>query len=391
MSRYEAMWPEENDMTRPTLKTFTLPALGALVLLLGLSGCGGGEAPTATAGTPAQPISVRTAEASLQAVASTITATGSVQPSRRALPGTKILGRAAAVPVREGERVTTGQLLVRLDDRDLRAAVAQAEAAVTMAEAQRENARAQHERMQTLLERGAVTAKNLEDATAAFRTADAAVAQAEANLEAARVTLSYARVASPFAGWVSAKHVEIGDMVAPGQPLFVIEDMDPAKIVAEIPEQNVAALTRESETPALRIEVDALGLTLDATLERLLPAADSRARTFQLQARVANPDGRLKSGMFVRVEVPAATTLDQQALFVPASALVRRGQLDGLYVVADGHARLRWVRIGGSRDGSVEVLSGLEAGEHYVVAPPATLTDGAPVTELPVAAQVGRS
>jgi RND family efflux transporter MFP subunit len=301
-----------------------------------------------------------------------LVAAGTVEPSRRTSPGTKILGRVAAIAVREGERVEAGQTLARFEDRDLRAALDGARAAVTMAEAQLENAGAQLARMQGLHARGSVTEKNLEDAVAAERVARAGLDQARAGLSSAEVMLSYAEVASPFAGWVTAKHTEVGDLVAPGQPMFTIEDLDPVKVVVNVPEGEV----RHVEPGArAHLEVTASGDELEAVVDRVVPTGDRRARTFEVQLAVPNPEGRLKSGMFARASFELGTT---EAIWVPAEALVERGQLQGVFIVDEhGHARLRWVRTGEARDGAIEILSGLAGGERYVAEPPMRLVDGA--------------
>ncbi len=358
--------------------------LTLLLLTSILAACGGGETPPPVAqSSSAEPIAVRVATAAVETVPFQTRASGSVEPIRRVMPGTKILGRVESVLVREGDRVVRGQLLARLESRDLEAAVAQASAALAMAEAQHENARVQHERMRDLHGRGSVTDKALEDATTGFQVAGAAVAQAEANLAAARVHLGYAEVKSPFAGWVVAKQVEAGDMTAPGAPMFTVEDVSKVKIEVSVPEAEVVAL---AEGGAARVEI--LDRRLAATIDRIVPAGDPASRTFSVQLLLDNsggapPEGEpwiLKSGMFARVGFEHG---ERQVLRVPASAVVRRGQLEGLFVVDGETARLRWIKTGRpsgeAGDERIEVLSGLEEGERYVVAPPPGLADGSPV------------
>jgi RND family efflux transporter MFP subunit len=361
-----------------------LAAALALLALAGGAGCGDGAAPeTAAAGAP--PVSVTVAVAASREVASEVVATGTVEPSRRAMPGTKILGRVDEAPVAEGEAVAAGQLLARLESRDLQAAIHQAEAAVAGAEARLENARAQHARMTELHARGSATAKNLEDATSDWRTAEAGVGQARANLAAARVTQGYAELRSPLDGWVVAKEVEVGDMVQPGRALFTIEDLDPAKVVAEVPESEVRGFAPGDRA---LVEVAAMGYRAEGRIDRIMPSGDRLSRTFRFEVVLPNPDGVLKSGMFARVTLPRAAT--RPMLLVPRSAVVRRGGLEGVFVVDDdrsgmepvpgsGIARLRWLRTGATRGDEVAVLSGLEEGESYVLEPPAGLADGAPV------------
>lgn len=380
----------DDDRTLPTRVPRRLAAPGAtlaatLLLLLavgGLAGCGGEPAaePDAEEAQAAVPVTTRTASYADRARA--VTATATVEPSRSVQPGTKILGRVDAVPVAEGQRVSAGQLLARLESRDLDAAIRQARAAVASAEAQLENARAQYERMRELESRGSATRKNLEDATSAFRMAEAGVEQARANLAATEVSRGYAEVRSPFDGWVVDKGIEAGDMVQPGRPLFTVEDLDPVKVVADVP---AAAAQGFAPGAPVGVEVPALGLRTEGVLDRILPSADPGSRTIRFEIVQPNPEGRLKSGMFARVVLASEST--RPVLLVPRSAVVARGQLEGLFVVdrevEPPRARLRWVRLGEEHGDRVEVLSGLTEGEEYVAEPLPGLVDGSPVSAMP--------
>jgi RND family efflux transporter MFP subunit len=353
-----------------TQKSLTLLAL--LLLAGALAACGGGESDAAEreTATVAASVDVEIATATLETIPLLTRVTGSLEPLRSVSPGTKILGRVERVAVVEGDRVERGAPLARLESRDLEAAVAQADAAVRMAQAQLENARVQHRRMTDLHGRGSVTDKNLEDATAAFRVAEAGLDQARANLAAARVMLGYAEISSPLAGWVVEKRVEAGDMATPGMPLFTVEDLSKVKVVVQVSEADVGGL---AEGAAARVEV--LGREYEATIDRVVPAGDPASRTFAVKLVLDNPQGALKSGMFVRASFAHG---EQQALRVPETALVRRGQLEGLFLAADdGRLRLRWVKTGRRDGGRVEILSGLEGGERYAVAPPPGVVDGA--------------
>jgi RND family efflux transporter MFP subunit len=344
----------------------------ALALSLALlAACGGGPAGQGTPQEAAGPVTVGLAVAAVVDAPAVTTATGSVEPWVRVSPGSKILGRVQEVRVREGDRVEKGDLLALLESGDLRAAVEQARASVAMAEANRENARAQHARISELHARGSVTEKNLEDALAGLRVAEASVRQAKANLAAARVNLEYAEVRSPVSGWVVEKGIEAGDMASPGTRFFTVEDLSRVKVVVRVPEREVVGL--EEGAPAA-VTVDVLEREFEGAVDRVAPAGDAASRTFDVEIVLDNPDGRIRSGMFARVVFERGS---RSALRVPEGAVVRRGQLEGLFVVGhDGVARLRWARFGRAAGGNVEVLSGLEEGERYVAAPPAGLVDG---------------
>jgi len=401
-SRIERTSTESKTMNRMSFQPFvftprgSLGALGFLLLasLLGLVACGGGEEPPTTPKEPAAPVSVETRTAAYRSLGAELAVTGTVDPVRRTAPGTKILGRVDRVPVHEGQKVAAGALLAQLESRDLQAAVRQAEAGVASAEAQLTNAKAQFERIKALEAKGSATRKNLEDATSGFQMAQAGLEQARSNLESAKVTLGYAQVRTPFAGWVVEKRIEQGDMVQPGAPLFTVEDLDPVKVVADVPETEISALAPGGE---VGVEVKAVGFQDRGTISRILPSGDRRSRTFRVEILQPNPEGRLKSGMFARVVFTTGT--ERSALLVPTSALVARGQLEGVFVAepaAGGGssgsgtvARLRWVRTGERRpsspsdrsdgSGQVEILSGLSEGETYVVDPPTGLVDGTPL------------
>jgi RND family efflux transporter MFP subunit len=285
------------------------------------------------------------------------------------------MGRISRVEVREGDRVSRGQLMARLEDRDLQAAAEQARAGIAIAEAQLANSRAQYDRMVQLRERGSVTPKNLEDATSGFRVAEAALQKSQADLAAAEAALDYAQVRSPIDGWVVSQRVEAGDMAAPGSPFFTIENLDPVKVTVQVPEADVVGL--EEGIPA-SVRIPALDREVEAEIDRVVPSGDPVSRTFAVQLLVDNPNGDIKSGMYARVLISSG---EREVLTVPESALVHRGQMEGIFVVEGGTARLRWIKSGRGGDGRVEVISGLDAGERYVLDPPARLRDGSPVSE----------
>ncbi|HEU4401642.1 MAG TPA: efflux RND transporter periplasmic adaptor subunit [Candidatus Polarisedimenticolia bacterium] len=298
--------------------------------------------------------------------------TAGVLAFRRATLGTVLLGRVDEVLRREGDRVAAGEVLARVESRDVAARLAQAEAAVAAARALEENARLTQERMERLAARQAASQKSLEDAVSGHRAAAANLQAAEEGVKAARVYVAYSEVTAPWSGVVVEKRVEVGDTAAPGSPLFVLEDTSKVKVEATVPESALAGL-RSGD--AVEVSIDAAGGVMRrGRLSEILPAADPGSRTFTVRAILKNQDGALRSGMFARLRLPGP---GRTTLAVPATALVARGPLNGLYVLdASGVARLRWVTIGESRDDRVEVLTGLGAGERYVLSPPPGIEDG---------------
>jgi RND family efflux transporter MFP subunit len=352
----------------------SLTALVVTAAALGAAGCGEAPTPAQQAEAPPATVSVAVAVAELMELPVVAEASGSVEAWQRVSPGTKIMGRISELTVREGDRVSAGQLIARLESADLEAALAQARAAAVMAEATLENAATHHARMEQLHAQRSVTDKNLEDATAAHRVAAANVEVTRANVEAAEVMLSYAEVTAPISGWITAKMASAGDMAAPGRPLLVIEDLSRVKVRVNVPEGVVAGLA-----PGQSADVTILGNTRAATIDRIVPAGDPATRTFTVEMVLANADGDIKAGMYARA---AFGTGSREAVLIPATAVVERGQLSGVFVVdEDARATLRWIKLGPRRDDRLEVLSGLQPGERYVTAPTAEVHDGASVVE----------
>ncbi len=346
-----------------------LRGLAVTIALIAAVGCGAPPQAPPVAEDSTATVTTTVAIAQLAPIPVLTEASGSVEASRTASPATKIMGRVRELTVREGDRVSAGQVIARIESADLEAAVAQARAAVVMAEATLENAATHHARMEQLHAQRSVTDKNLEDATAGHRVAAANLEVTRANLLAAEVMLSYAEVSTPISGWVSAKMIEEGDMAAPGRPLLVIEDLSRVKVRVSVPESAVVRLA-----PGQSADVTLLERTRPATIDRIMPTGDPATRTFTVDLVIDNPDGEIKAGMFARA---AFETGVREVLHVPTSAIVERGQLQGVFTVNENdRAALLWVKLGPARDDEIEVVSGLRPGERYLPTPAPEVRDG---------------
>ena len=329
---------------------------------------------------PAEPETRRPVRAAVEPAGSTawptgLEVTGTIEPYRRALPGTSLLGRVVAVLHDTGDAVGSGAVLARIESAEVDARLAQAEAAVAAARANEENARVTRARLERLLARQAATQSALDSAVSAHDAARAQSAAAEQAVAAARTWVGHADVRAPFGGVVAERRVEAGDMATPGTPLFVIEDLSRVKFEARVAESRAVGL---APGDAVEIDVPALGRTgLAGTVDEVLPAADPASRTLTVRVLLDNPDRRLRSGLFARARLPGDAGPVTTA---PEGAIVRKGPLTGVFVVSsDGVARIRWITLGARRAGVVAVESGLEPGESVVVDPPADLSDGTPV------------
>ena len=322
-----------------------------LALLL-VTGCGSKDEPATmvVSAAPQKTIRAAVVEAKSTSVPIRVEVTGQVAPIFQATLSSRIQGTIDKVLVREGSKVSKGQLLIKLDSRDLQADLARAHAEV-------ENAKAHLERMNQLYTQDAVSKQEMENATRAYRVA-------EANRKAVEAQLSYTTVRAPFDGIITEKKVEAGELASPGQPLLKMEDSLQLRLEATVAEGDLRSVSRGDKIP---IVIDALGgQELIGIVSQILPAGDPHTHTFMVKVDLPKREG-LKSGMFGRLPLEKGIT---QTILVPSTAVVERGELTSLFIVGEDRiARLRWIKLGRRFEKDVEILSGINRGERV-------LTDG---------------
>ena len=282
-------------------------------------------------------------------------ATGVAEPVERATLSTKLMGSVTAVLVQEGDQVRRGQVLVRIDARDVEAKRAQVEAGIAAAEAMYADAETQAGRFRALYADSAATRYQLDQVETGLARAEAGLRTARAARSELDAVGSYAAVVAPFGGVVTMRHVDPGAFAAPGAPLVEVQDASRLRVSVSVP-ARVARGLRAGQALEAMIE----GRPASAVLEGLVPAPAGGVYT--VNALVRNPDGAVLPGGAATLRVPDGT---RTAILVPARALVREGDLVGVRVMSGGTPMLRWVRPGGETPaaGLVEVLSGLTAGD----------------------------
>ena len=326
-------------------------------LTLGAAACRRGDAAPATvAATLPATLAIR-----IDTLTSVVPVAGSVVARRRAELATRLTARVTRVPVEVGTAVRVGQLLVELGTEDVAAARARAAAARSAAQLARDEAARQADRMDTLLAYDAVARVQRDGAHLALAQTEAQLAAAEAALRDAAIAESYAALTAPFDGVVTSRAVDPGDLAVPGAPLLVMEDRGPRDGLFAVP-ADVAARLRPAD--ALQVS-DMDGRSVTAPIRIMGRSADPATRTVEVRVSVPAtwPTGVALTGL-----VPAGTHI---GIAVPASAVVRRGQLTGVRVVSGDQVVVRWVRLGRAVAGStdtarVEVLSGLAPGDRLV-------------------------
>jgi RND family efflux transporter MFP subunit len=326
---------------------------------LALAACARPDPTAGAAAGPALPVSAAPVAAERLPLFTEVPAT--VHPAERAVIAARLTGTIATLPWGLGQAVRTGDLLLTL-------AAPETEARVHQAQAQLTEAARTAERARTLVAQGASPPDAQRDAEDRLRFAQAALAEVDA-------LLAYATVRAPFDGVVTEKNVLPGDLATPGLPLLTIESTQHLRAEGTIPERLAAGLRIGDP---LAVTFDDRPAPVAGRIEELSAAADAVSRS--LLVKVALPAGAARSGQFARLLVPAGVA---DALLVPAAAVSRFGQMERVFVVENGRAVLRLVRTGRVTGDRIELLAGVGAGERVVLAPPAALRDGAPVTVQP--------
>jgi len=268
------------------------------------------------------------------------------------------MARVSDISADVGSRVGAGQVLIRLGTEDISANRAKAEAAVMVARAARDEAARHADRMDTLLAQDVVPQVQRDQAHLQLTQAESQLAMANAALKEVETAGSYATIRAPFAGEVVGRHIDEGDVAAPGMPLLVLEQAGPREGRLSVPVE-AAEVLKPGDT--LRVSTVG-GRSARAPVSAVSAGADPRSKT--VEVRVDLP-ADWPTGVSLSALVPTGIT---RAVTIPSEAVVRRGQLTGVQVVSPSGASLRWVRLGRSiGEGRVEVLSGLEPDDEIVV------------------------
>lgn len=349
-------------------------AVVATVLTVGIAACGTDTASSATpasggSGGPggnrgpggAQPSPVEIATVERATLARTSLVTGQLSPLRVVGVNSQVAGALLKVHVEEGSRVTEGMVLAELDGREIEAQLRAARANLTLAQRTAE-------RSQQLRDAQVLTAAEYERDQATLAAAEASVSQLETRV-------GFTKIRSPIDGVVTQRFVQAGDIVGGSARLFTVADLN--TLVTQLP-------VSELEVPLLReganveVRVDALGRDIAGRIRRIFPAVDSVSRLVPVEVAISGAQQYgLRPGYSVRVTLK----LDERdnALVVPTRAIVGAAGSQSVYVIRDGRAERRRVRVGTDLDGKTEVFEGLAAGDTIITTGNALLRDGAQV------------
>ena len=346
--------------------------LGIAALLLPALACGRERAATPPLARPVVVSAVRPLD-----VEDRIESTGQLLAKEHAEIAAEVAGRITQIRVEEGASVRAGEVVVEIDPERRRLAVEDARAGLAEAVASLHEQERQTARLQELRRRAVASQAKLEEAQTALSLARSRVDAARANLGLAERALRDAGVSAPFDGLLARRLVSRGEYVSEGKPLFELVALSPIEVEFHLAEVDSArvAVGRPVDVRVAPFPDESFA----ARVTVVSPTLDPRTRTLRVKAQLDNADGRLRPGLFARVDLGVAKR--SGVLFVPEEAVLQRADGSVVFVVgAESRAQRRLVETGAHRDGTVEVVRGLAAGERVVVRGHAELVDGAVVT-----------
>lgn len=339
---------------------FVGPVVGIKVLQIGSLIAYGKD--MQAAGYPAT--AVATALASEQTWENTLSAVGSLRPVQGVTLSAELGGKVVEIAVENGAAVKAGDLLVKLETSTEEAQLASAEASERLAQVNLDRSRG-------LLDKNTI-------AQSEFDAADATYKQAVAQTANIRAQLNKKTIRAPFTGRVGIRLINLGQTLGVGDPIIPLQSLDPIFVDFTLPQQRLSAI---SVGQAVRLTIDGVVSSVEGKVTAINPEVDSATRSVRLQATLANPDERLRPGMFAQV----ALVLPEQSkvLVVPTTALVRAPFGDSVFVVEKKDdkliARQQFVRLGETRGDFTVVTQGIKAGDRVVSAGAFKLINGASV------------
>jgi HlyD family secretion protein len=367
---------------------------GAALVLAGL-----GYKKTKHAGKPGMPpggkrqtVTVTTTSVAVTTMQNTITVNGKVKPIQEAEISAKVSGKVSQIYFELGQTVKKSAVLFKLDDRDLRLDLEQAEAALNetrtaldsslvTARTNYEDAKRKYERLKRLYDKQIGSKQDLEAAESTYKlteetynaaklAAQNGVTNARAQLEKARVTyenaktqLEYTVVRAPISGTIATKDIKVGQYVSSSTTLATVVDLSALKVETDVPEANINSLKLGDP-----VEVSVKSVSeqpLSGKISAIAPAVDSATLNYPVQIRVPNQRNRLKSGMFATVKL--IVNQAERVLAVPLAAVGEEAQRKYVFTIKNGVAVKKNIKTGLSDNEMIQVTAGLTENEAVIV------------------------
>ena len=349
--------------------------ISLIVASLFITSCGNEDKKVVTDNSPV--INVKVSQVAIDNNSQFLSVSGKIQASNSADLSTRMMGYVKKVHVNVGDKVRKGQLLVSINNTDLQAKKAQVNAGITQAKTAFNNAEKNYNRFKNLFGSNSITQKEMDDMTANYEMAKAGLEVANQQKNEIDAQFKYSNITAPFSGIVTSKNIKKGDMANPGMPLISIENPTNFEVLAMVPESEIAHIQKETEVTVL---VKSINKTIKGKVSEVSTSAKNTGGQYLVKIDLEKTDVNILSGMFSTVQFPVERKVKSELVLIPTEAIVTNGQLSGIYTVSQSNtAMLRWLRLGRTYGNQVEVLSGLNADESYIVSAEGKLFNGAKI------------
>lgn len=358
-------------MKTPVQKTKLIIAIA----FLSLAAISCGKKEKQQTATRQEKIAVQTATAKLTDYPVIYSFSGKLEADKQSNLSTRIMGQIQRIYVKPGQKVNQGDLLIQIRNQDILAKKAQVEASKVEASTAYESAEKDLKRYEALYEANSASDKEMDDMRTRYNMAKARLAAVEQMENEVKENMRYASIRAPYSGVITTKFVQEGDMANPGMPLLGMESPSQWKVIAHVPEADIAKIQLND---SVTIKFTAADAELEGKIIEINPSTTNTGNQYMAKVLVNVPENctaKLYSGMYAEVLFEYGT---QKRILVSEEALIHRGQLVGLYAVSQsGNALLRWVKTGKTFGDKIEIISGLSDGEQYVASAESKLFDGA--------------
>lgn len=347
---------------RPVMVTMRKILRASCLVLVFLGACS--EAPPPGGAALLEGHGLETVTVEMASVARETAFDGVVEAVNQSTVSAQTAGRVVDMPVDVGDEVEKGAVIVRFTDAEQKARGAAAESAVNEARARLVEAESEFKRISEIFEKKLIAKSQYDRARADLDAARARLKQAEATLDEVREDLEHTVIRAPYAGIVVKRHVQIGEAVTVGTPLMTGVSLEHLRVRVDVPQQHIGVLRHHRQARVLLPD----GVSVAAEEMRIPPNADPGTQSFRVLVTLPPGDYGVYPGVLLKV---AFVTGTEDRLLMPPGALVRRGEVEGAYVVgAEGSLSFRYLRTGSpAADGRVPVLAGLGEGERVAIDP----------------------
>lgn len=349
--------------------------LAVFTAALFITSCGSKDKEVIAENSPAINVKVNQVEANSNSPF--LSVSGKIQATNSADLSTRMMGYVNKIHVNVGDKVRKGQLLISINNSDLQAKRAQVNAGITEANAAFNNAQKDYKRFKNLLAANSASQKEMDDMTANFQMAQARLEAANQMKNEINAQLAYSNITAPFSGIVTRKLIETGDMASPGTPLISIESPGSFEVMAMVPETEISEINKGTTVDVL---IKSINKTIIGEVTEISTSSKNTGGQYLVIIDLDNTEVNILSGMFTTVQFPVERSTKTKMVVIPKDAVVTHGQLSGVYTVSQTNtAMLRWLRLGTTFGNQVEVLSGLNANESYIISAEGKLYNGVKV------------